>query len=145
MAGTTAGRLTGDRLGVRFGPASLFRAGALLAGTGFGGALVVGTPAAGFAGMALLGAGTSFLLPLTVSAAGSLRSATAPAVARVATGGALGSFTAPVLIGGLAGPLSLTAALALPALLVAATALSARAVLPAAKLGPQAVARRQPG
>jgi hypothetical protein len=95
--------------------------------------------------MALLGAGTSFLLPLTVSAAGSLRSATAPAVARVATGGALGSFTAPVLIGGLAGPLSLTAALALPALLVAATALSARAVLPAAKLRPQAVARRQPG
>ena len=131
MAGTTAGRLAGDRLRVHFSPASLFRAGALMAGIGFGGALVAGTPTAGFAGLALLGAGTSFLLPLTVSAAGSLRGATAPAVARVATGGALGSFTAPVLIGGLAGPLSLTAALALPALLVAATALSARAVQPA--------------
>jgi hypothetical protein len=31
MAGTTAGRLAGDRLRARFGPACLFRAGALLA------------------------------------------------------------------------------------------------------------------
>jgi hypothetical protein len=145
MAGTTAGRLVGDRLRVPFGPASLFRAGALMAGVGFGGALLAGTPTAGLAGLALLGAGTSFLLPLTVSAAGSLPSPTAPAVARVATGGALGSFTAPVLIGGLAGPLSLTAALALPALLVAATALSARAVQPATDPRPVETARTQPG
>lgn len=144
MAGTTAGRLVGDRLRVHFSPASLFRAGALMAGAGFGGALVAGTPTAGFAGLALVGAGTSFLLPLTVSAAGSLRGATAPAVARVATGGALGSFTAPVLTGGLAGPLTLTAALTLPALLVAATALPARAVQPAVKLRPKEPARTHP-
>jgi hypothetical protein len=133
MAGTTAGRLAGDRLRIRFGPARLFRAGALVAGAGFGGALVVGTPAAGIAGLALLGVGTSFLLPLTVSAAGWLQGETAPAVARVATLGALGSFTAPALIGGLAGPLSLAGALTLPALLVAATALAVKAVEPATK------------
>jgi hypothetical protein len=62
-------------------------------------------------------------------------------LARVATGGAPGSFTAPVLIGGLAAPLSLPAALALPALLVAATALSARAVQPAGKLQHKETAR----
>jgi hypothetical protein len=145
MAGTTAGRLAGDRLRVRFSPTSLFRAGALLAGAGFGGALLAGTPGAAMAGLALLGAGTSLLLPLTVSAAGALSGETAPAVARVATLGAVGSFTAPALVGALAGPLSLPAALALPALLVAATALPARTVQPAAKLGPTPAARTQPG
>ena len=104
LAGTTAGRLAGDRLRVRFGPARLFRA------------------------------------------AGSLQGETAPAVARVATLGALGSFTAPALIGGLAGPLNLAGALALPALLVAATALAANAVEPAtnARSGSR-LAPTQPG
>jgi hypothetical protein len=66
-----------------------------------------------------------------VSAAGSLDGGTAPSVARVATLGCLGSFTGPALIGTLASALSLTVALALPALLVAGTAIYARAVQPA--------------
>ena len=70
--------------------------------------LLVAVPAAGIAGLTLLGAGTSFLLPLTVSAAGNLEGETAPAVARVATLGCLGSFTGPALIGALAGALDLT-------------------------------------
>jgi hypothetical protein len=85
MAGTTAGRLVGDRLQGRLGPARLFRAGGLVAGVGFGGALLVPAPAAGIAGLALLGAGTSVLLPLAVGAAGNLDRQPAPAVARVAT------------------------------------------------------------
>ena len=92
-------------------------------------------PAAGIAGLALLGAGSSVLLPLAISAAGNLGpEQPAPAVARVATMGCLGSFTGPVLIGTLAGALGLAAALGLPALLVAGTALFARAVQPAAAL-----------
>jgi hypothetical protein len=93
--------------------------------------LLVAVPAAGIAGLTLLGAGTSFLLPLTVSAAGNLEGETAPAVARVATLGCLGSFTGPALIGALAGALDLTVALGVPALLLAATAAYARAVQPA--------------
>lgn len=145
MAGTTAGRLAGDRLRAHFGPARLFRAGALVAGAGLGAGLLIATPAAGVVGLALLGTGTSFLLPLAVSAAGALKGETAPAVARVATLGCLGSFTAPVLVGGLAGPLSLAAALAVPALLVAGTALPATAVQPAAKRTPKEPAPIRPG
>ena len=90
-------------------------------------------PAAGIAGLALLGAGSSVLLPLAISAAGNLGpEQPAPAVARVATMGCLGSFTGPVLIGTLAGALGFAGALGLPALLVAGTALFARAVQPAA-------------
>jgi len=126
MAGTTAGRLVGDRLQARVGPTRLFRAGGLVAGIGFGGALLVPAPAAGIAGLALLGAGTSVLLPLAIGAAGNLDREPAPAVARVATLGCLGSFTGPALIGTLAGVLGLAAALGLPALLVAGTALGAR-------------------
>lgn len=131
MAGTTAGRLVGDPLRARVGPARLFRVGGLLAGIGFGASLLVAVPAAGIVGLTLLGAGTSFLLPLAVSAAGNLEGETAPAVARVATLGCLGSFTGPALIGALAGALNLTVALGVPALLLAGTAAYARAVQPA--------------
>jgi hypothetical protein len=135
MVGTTAGRLVGDRLQAHLGPSRLFRAGGLVAGAGFGGALLVPAPAAGIAGLALLGAGTSVLLPLAVGAAGNLGREPAPAVARVATMGCLGSFSGPALIGTLAGALGLAAALGLPALLVASTALGARAVQPATRPG----------
>ena len=131
MAGTTAGRLVGDPLRARVGPARLFRVGGLIAGIGFGVSLLFTVPAAGIVGLALLGVGTSFLLPLTVSAAGSLEGGAAPAVARVATLGCLGSFTGPALIGALAGAVNLTVALGVPALLVAGTAAYARAVRPA--------------
>ena len=133
MAGTTVGRLVGDPLRTRVGPARLFRVGGLLAGVGFGASLLFTVPAAGIVGLTLLGVGTSFLLPLAVSAAGSLEGETAPAVARVATLGCLGSFTGPALMGALAGAINLTVALAAPALLVAGTAAYARAVQPAPK------------
>jgi hypothetical protein len=55
-AAMTAGRLAGDRVAARLGPVTAFRSGALLAGIGFGAALLVGTPLAGLAGLGLLGA-----------------------------------------------------------------------------------------
>jgi hypothetical protein len=126
MAGTTAGRLVGDPLRARVGPARLFRVGGLIAGVGLGASLLFTVPAAGIVGLTLLGVGTSFLLPLAVSAAGNLEGGTAPAVALVATLGCLGSFTGPALIGVLAGVVNLTVALGVPALLVAGTAAYAR-------------------
>jgi hypothetical protein len=131
-AAMTAGRLAGDRVAARLGPVAAFRAGALLAGVGFGAALLVGTPAAGLAGLGLFGAGLSLTFPLAISAAGRRDGAAAVAVARVSTLGYLGAFAGPGLIGALAGPLGLPAALGVPAVLVAGTALAARAVAPAA-------------
>jgi hypothetical protein len=127
-AAMTVGRAAGDRVVARVGPVAAFRGGALLAGVGFGAALLVGTPAAGLAGLALLGAGLSFTLPVAISAAGHVGGTAAVAVARVSTLGYLGSFVGPGLIGALAGPFGLPAALAVPAVLVAATALGAGAV-----------------
>jgi Major Facilitator Superfamily len=130
MAAMTAGRLAGDRLATRVGPVKAFRWGTLLGGAGLGGALLAGTPGGGLVGLGLLGAGLSFTLPLALSAAGHLHGdrPAAVTVARVSTIAYLGSFAGPGLIGALAGPLGLPVALALPAVLVAGTALGARAV-----------------
>jgi fucose permease len=129
LAGITLGRLAGDGLIARFGPVAAFRAGALTAGLGFGAVLAIGAPAAGLAGLTMLGLGISYLLPLLIGAAGRLGGESAAAVvARVSTLGYLGSFVGPALIGGLAAPFGLALALALPALLVSATALGASAV-----------------
>jgi predicted MFS family arabinose efflux permease len=132
-AAMTAGRLAGDRVAARLGPVTAFRSGALLAGVGFGGALLAGTPAAGLAGLVLFGAGLSLTFPLAVSAAGRLDGSAATAVARVSTLGYLGAFVGPGVIGVLAGPFGLPAALAVPAVLVAGTALAARALAPPAR------------
>jgi predicted MFS family arabinose efflux permease len=139
-AAMAAGRLAGDRVAARLGPVAAFRAGALLAGVGFGAALLAGTPAAGLAGLGLFGAGLSLTFPLVISAAGRLDGAAAVAVARVSTLGYLGAFVGPGLIGALAGPFGLPAALGVPAVLVAGTALAARAVArarPARRAGPR--------
>jgi fucose permease len=122
----TLGRLAGDRLVSRFGAVRVFRAGAIVAGTGFGGALLVDVPAAGLVGLCLLGVGIANALPLTIGAGGNAPGETpATAAARVST---LGYFVGPALVGGLASLSGLPPALGLPALLVLATAFGARAV-----------------
>jgi MFS family permease len=130
------GRFSGDRLVARFGAVRVFRASVLVAGAGLGGALAAHAPAAGFAGLALLGGGLAFALPLSISAGGNLPDhSPGVAAARVSTLGYLGSFTGPALIGVLASALDLRAALVLPAAIVAATALGARSVA-SAQSGP---------
>jgi Na+/melibiose symporter-like transporter len=123
----TLGRLAGDRLVSCFGAVRVFRAGAIVAGAGFGGALLVDAPAAGLVGLGLLGIANA--LPLVIGAGGNAPGETpAAAAARVSTLGYLGSFVGPALVGGLASLSSLPLALGLPALLVLATAFGARAV-----------------
>jgi fucose permease len=129
LGAVTLGRLAGDGLVARFGPVRTFRAGALTAGVGFGGALLIDTPLAGLVGLGLLGAGISYALPLAISAGGNISGEEpATAAARVSTLAYLGSFVGPGLIGGLASLFGLPLALGLPALLVLATAFGARAV-----------------
>ena len=77
------------------------RAGAVLAGLGFGGALLVDAPAAGLVGLGLMGVGIANALPLTIGAGGNTPGETpATAAARVSTLGYLGSFVGPALVGG---------------------------------------------
>lgn len=129
LGAVTLCRLVGDRLVSRFGAVRVFRAGAVVAGVGFGGALLVDAPAAGLVGLGLLGAGIANALPLAIAAGGNVPGETpATAAARVSTLGYLGSFVGPALVGGLASLSNLSLALGLPALLILATAFGARAV-----------------
>jgi hypothetical protein len=125
----TLGRLVGDRLVSRLGAVRVFRAGAIVAGVGFGGALVVDASVAGLVGLALLGAGIANALPIAIAAGGNAPGETpATAAARVSTLGYMGSFVGPLLVGGLASLSSLPVALGLPALFVLAAAFGAGAV-----------------
>jgi fucose permease len=129
LGAVTLGRLVGDRLVSSLGAVRVFRAGAVLAGVGFGGALLVDAPVAGLVGLALLGTGIANALPLAIAAGGNTPGETpATAAARVSTLGYLGSFVGPVLVGGLASLSSLPVALGLPALFVLTAAFGAGAV-----------------
>jgi len=129
LGAVTLGRLVGDRLVSRFGSVGVFRSGALVAGLGFGGALLVDASLAGVIGLGLLGAGIANALPLAIAAGSNSPGETpATATARVSTLGYLGSFVGPVLIGGLASLHGLPFALGLPTLLVLATAFGAKVV-----------------
>jgi MFS family permease len=98
-----AGRLAGDRLVERFGPAALVRAGGTLAAGGFAVALVVAQPAAAFAGLACLGAGLASLVPIVFRAGGAMPGIPpGVALAAVSTTGYLGFMVGPPLIGALA-------------------------------------------
>jgi hypothetical protein len=129
LGAVTLGRLVGDRLVSGLGAVRVFRTGAVVAGVGFGGALLVDAPVAGLVGLALLGAGIANALPIAIAAGGNTPGQTpATAAARVSTLGYLGSFVGPVLVGGLASLSSLPLALELPALFVLVAAFGARAV-----------------
>ena len=129
QAAVTIGRLLGDPIINRTGPVRVFALGALLAGVGFAGGLLLGSTASAMVGLALLGLGLATLLPISISAAGTIRGLPVPvAVARVSTLGYLGTFTGPALIGYLSHHTDLPTALLLPAIAVAATAVAAPAV-----------------
>lgn len=125
----TAGRLAGDRLAARLGPARLVRLCGALAGAGLSAALLIGHPLAGVIGLGCFGAGLSCIVPQVFSAAGHRDPGRAgQALARVASLGYLGFLTGPVLIGGASELLDLPRALAIPALLALFVALAAPAV-----------------
>jgi MFS family permease len=118
------GRLAGDALTVRFGPAALVRRGALVSAAGMGAALIADDSIAALAGFACLGAGLSIIIPQVFRAAAAGRDS-GPALARVTTLGYLGFLAGPPAIGALAELTSLPAALAvLPVLGLAMAAMA---------------------
>jgi MFS family permease len=126
-----AGRLAGDRLAQRFGPAALVRSGGLVAAIGMATALISHVPAVTIIGFALNGAGLSCIFPQLLSVAGSVRPGrTASGIAAVAGLGYVGLLSGPVLIGGVASIAGLTVALGLPALLALGIAAAAGFAMP---------------
>jgi len=121
-----AGRLVGDRLAARFGSVRLVRVSGLVAGLGLAAGLLMGTPAAGVAGFALLGAGLAGVFPQIVSSAGRLDpSRGGRNIGRIAAVAYSGLLAGPVAIGAAASGVGLPHALFIPAalaLLIAAAA-----------------------
>jgi MFS family permease len=140
------GRLAGDRLVERSGRASVVRAGGALAAGGIGVALLAPTPAVALAGWAALGAGLAPIAPAVLGASAGTSTLSAPrAIAAVTAIGYLGSFTGPPLIGALAGPVGLTAALGvMAAAALSASVLSGPALRGARRSGPPAAPSDRP-
>jgi MFS family permease len=110
-----AGRLRGDRLAARFGPAWLVGASGVVAAAGLATGLISASPVAGVAGFALCGAGLASTFPQLLSAAVNVETSRAgTGIARVAGTGYLGLLSGPVLIGGCASLVGLRLALGIP-------------------------------
>lgn len=123
-----AGRLFGDRLAARFGPARLVTGCGLVAAAGLALALAWTSPVAGLAGFALFGAGLSSTFPQLLSAAGNVETGRSESgIARVAGAGYLGVLAGPVIIGSCASVVGLRLALAIPAVLALCLAAGGRA------------------
>jgi MFS family permease len=125
------GRLFGDRLAARFGPAWLVRAGGLVAAVGLAAALISAEPVGGVIGFALFGAGLSSTFPQLLSAAGNVAtSRSGRAIARVAGIGYLGLLGGPVVVGGCASLVGLRLGFGVPVILMLWVALAGGATAP---------------
>lgn len=126
-----AGRLAGDRLTDRTGPARLVRASAGIASVSFLAALLAGRVGTGLAGFALLGVGLSVVVPSVFTAASRIGTP-GPNLALVTSIGYLGMLAGPAIIGGLAEAIGLPSALATLVVITGLTAVLAGAVRPRA-------------
>ena len=122
-------RLAGDGITSRFGGEAVVRLGSALAAAGFLLAILAPWPAAGLVGFALVGVGAANVVPVLFSAAGRVPGmAPGLAISTIATLGYCGILAGPAAIGFIADHLGLPAALGIVAVLLVATAASARAV-----------------
>jgi MFS family permease len=113
-----AGRLAGDRLAARYGPAGTVRRCALLASAGLASALLSHDSLGAVIGFAVSGAGFSCVMPQLFSAAGRVDSGfPGEGIARVAGVGYLGLVGGPALVGACASLAGLPAALGMAAVL----------------------------
>ncbi len=96
----TVGRLNGDRIVGRLGPARALSASGVLASGGLGAALLIDSQPAAVVGFGLVGLGIANIIPVLFRAAGHAGGASAgSSLAAVATPGYLGFLAGPPLIG----------------------------------------------
>ncbi len=123
------GRLFGDGLIARFGPARMVRTCGAIAAIGLGVALAVAQPVVALVGFACAGVGFSIVFPAALSAAGRTEGmAPGPALAAVSTAGYTGFLLGPPAIGFAAEAFGLGAALYIVVALSAVVVLFAGAV-----------------
>ena len=120
------GRLFGDSLIARFGPARMVRLCGTFAAVGLGVALAVAQPLVALVGFACAGVGFSIVFPAALSAAGRTKGmAPGPALAAVSTAGYTGFLVGPPAIGfaaevlGLGGALYIVVTLSVAVVLLA--------------------------
>ncbi len=123
------GRLSGDRLVARFGPAGVLVAGALIGAGTLGAALLAADPALAVLGFAGMGIGLANVVPVVFGAAGRLQDlAPGIGIAAVSSAGYFGFLAGPPLIGLVAEASGLAVALGLVAAVVGLMALGADAL-----------------
>jgi MFS family permease len=109
-----AGRLTGDTLALRLGPALVVRGGGVLVALGIVMATISTFPVVAIVGFGLVGAGLACSFPLLLSAASRTPGVAAgTAIAAIATAGYTGFLVGPPLIGTVAEAVTLRVALGL--------------------------------
>jgi fucose permease len=121
-----AGRFAGDSLVQGLGPRRVLRVSGAIAAGGLGLALLVGRPAAGIVGCALVGIGIANIVPVIFSAAARLPGVSpGHGLAAVATTGYLGFLAGPPVIGAVAEVAGLAVGLGLVSLACAVVAVRA--------------------
>jgi MFS family permease len=125
----TASRLAGDRVSDRLEPRALVGLAGAVASAGLGGALLLGSAAAGIVGFVAMGAGLGVVIPVIFRAAGTAPGVSPGAgVATASTIGWLGFLAGPGAIGFAAGLVGLRAALSIVVAMTVLLAVLGRAV-----------------
>jgi len=124
----TVSRFSGDRILTRWGPVLVLRVAGVVAATGLGVALLIGTPASAIFGFGCIGLGMSTIAPIGFGAAGRTPGVRpGSAIAAVATMGYSGFLVGPPIIGVIAQVVGLRVALVVVAVLAACIVLLAGA------------------
>ena len=126
-----AGRLSGDRLTIRYGSVALIRTGGLLAAVSLTAALLIGNPVVAIIGFAGMGAGLAAVVPTVFRAAGT-RPDVPPGIglASVSLIGYFGFLVGPPLIGSINHFIGLPKALGVVALFMATIGFLAMSAAP---------------
>ncbi|HUR07483.1 MAG TPA: MFS transporter [Nonomuraea sp.] len=124
--GMLVARLTGDRLGSRFGVRGIMTASGVATAGFFAVVLVAPTPLVAVVTMFFVGLGVATISPMTLSLAGTATDNPGPAIAQAGAMGYAGLLLGPVVIGFLTDATSLRAALGIAVVLGVAIAVAAR-------------------
>ncbi|MFG1686544.1 MFS transporter [Nonomuraea sp. NPDC049269] len=124
--GMLVARLTGDRLGSRFGVRGIMTASGVATAGFFAVVLVAPAPLVAVVTMFFVGLGVATISPMTLSLAGTATDNPGPAIAQAGAMGYAGLLLGPVVIGFLTDATSLRAALGIAVVLGVAIAVAAR-------------------
>jgi MFS family permease len=124
--GMLLGRLSGDRLRLRFGARGPIAFSGLATAATYGTVILVASPVAAVAGMLFVGIAVAMISPMALSLAGTASATPGPAIAQTGAMGYAGLLLGPVLVGFLSGATSLRLAMVTAVVLGVLIAVAAR-------------------